>query len=121
MVRVKIGITRRRRHKKVLAATKGYRGARRRRFKVAREAMIKARAYAFRDRRTRKRNFRRLWITRISAACASREIRYGQFIFGLKLAQISINRKMLSEMAIHDVEGFDEVVALARTAIEKAA
>jgi len=110
MVRVKAGFTRRRRHKKVLAATKGYRSARRRRFKVAREAMIKARAYAFRDRRVRKRDFRRLWITRINAACRKTGISYSQFINSLKKNEIRINRKMLSEIAVRHPEAFVQLV-----------
>ncbi len=115
MVRVKIGITRRRRHKKVLAATKGYRGARRRRFKVAREAMIKARAYAFRDRRTRKRNFRRLWITRVSAACRHAGMSYSRFINALKNSNIQLNRKMLSEIAVRHPDAFTRIIETVKT------
>lgn len=115
MVRVKVGITRRRRHKKVLAATKGYRGARRRRFKVAREAMIKARAYAYRDRRTRKRNFRRLWITRVSAACRQAGMSYSRFINALKNSDIQLNRKMLSEIAVRHPDAFTKIIDTVKT------
>lgn len=115
MVRVKVGITRRRRHKKVLAATKGYRGARRRRFKVAREAMIKARAYAYRDRRTRKRNFRRLWITRVSAACRQAGMSYSVFINALKNSNIQLNRKMLSEIAVRHPDAFTKIIDTVKT------
>lgn len=115
MVRVKVGITRRRRHKKVLAATKGYRGARRRRFKVAREAMIKARAYAYRDRRTRKRNFRRLWITRVSAACRQAGMSYSRFINALKNSDIQLNRKMLSEIAVRHPDAFTRIIETVKT------
>ncbi len=110
MVRVTAGITRRRRHKKVLAATKGYRGARRTRFKVAKEAMIKARAYAFRDRRVRKREFRRLWIARVNAACRQQGLTYSVFMNGLKRNDIQLNRKMLSEIAIRHPEAFKTIV-----------
>ena len=107
MVRVKTGVTRRRRHKKVLAATKGYRSARRRRFKAAKEAMIKARAYAFRDRRVRKRVFRRLWIARVNAACRQSGISYSKFINCLRKSDIKLNRKMLAEIAVrHPTELF---------------
>ena len=110
MVRVKVGFTRRRRHKKVLAATKGMRSARRRRFKVAKEALIKARAYAFRDRRVRKRDFRRLWITRVSAACRQAGLSYSQFINALKKNDILLNRKMLSEIAVRHPAAFTSIV-----------
>ena len=110
MVRVKAGITRRRRHKKVLAATKGYRSARRRRFKVAKEAMIKARAYAFRDRRVRKREFRRLWIVRVNAACRQAGISYSKFMNSLKKSDIKLNRKMLSEIAVRHPKAFRTIV-----------
>ena len=115
MVRVTAGITRRRRHKKVMKAVKGYTGARRRRFKAAKEAMIKARAYAFRDRRVRKRNFRRLWIARVNAASRMHGIRYSVFMNLLKKADIGLNRKMLSEIAIRHPEAFKTIVDTVRT------
>ncbi len=110
MTRVKAGTTRRRRHKKVLAATKGYRGARSRRFKVAKEAMIKARAYAYRHRRTRKRDFRRLWIARVNAACRMAGTSYSKFMNSLKRNDIKLNRKMLSEIAVRHPEAFRTIV-----------
>ncbi len=106
MVRVSAGVTRRRRHKKVLAATKGYRSARRRRFKVAKEAMIKARAYMFRDRRARKRDFRKLWIARVNAACRQAGLTYSQFMNSLKRNDIALNRKMLAEIAVRHPDAF---------------
>ena len=121
MPRVQKGAARHQAKKRLFKAVKGFRGPRGKNLRLAKEALVRAQVNATGDRRRKKRDFRRLWITRISAACVSRDIRYGQFIFGLKLAQVNINRKMLSEMAIHDVEGFDQVVALARTALEKAA
>ncbi|RMF79452.1 MAG: 50S ribosomal protein L20 [Nitrospirae bacterium] len=114
MPRVKGGPKTHRRHKKVLAAAKGYRGGRSRLFRSAREAVDRARCYAYRDRRTRKRDFRRLWITRISAASRAHGLPYSRLIAGLTRAGVEINRKMLSEMAIHDPEAFAQVVALAR-------
>jgi large subunit ribosomal protein L20 len=110
MTRVKAGITRRRRHKKVLAATKGYRGARRTRFKAAKEAMIKARAYAYRDRRNRKRDFRRLWITRVNAACRMHGMTYSHFMHSLRQNNIGLNRKMLSEIAVRHPAAFKSIV-----------
>lgn len=110
MTRVTAGITRRRRHKKVLAATKGYRGARRTRFKAAKEAMIHARAYAYRDRRNRKRDFRRLWITRVNAACREAGMTYSQFIKTLKEQDVQLNRKMLAEIAVRHPDAFKNLV-----------
>lgn len=121
MPRVRKGAARHQSKKRLFKAVKGFRGPRGKNLRLAKEALVRSQVNATGDRRRKKRDFRRLWITRISAACASRDIRYGQFIFGLKLAQISINRKMLSEMAIHDAEGFDRIVGLARTAIADAA
>jgi len=114
MTRIKAGTTRRRRHKKILSATKGYRGARRTRFKAAKEAVIKARAYAFRDRRTRKRDFRRLWIARVNAACRMHGITYSRFINSLKQNDIQLNRKMLSEIAVRHPVAFKTIVDAAQ-------
>jgi len=110
MVRVKAGISRRRRHNKVLRAVKGYTASRRRRFKVAKEAMIKARAYAFKHRRVRKRDFRRLWIARVNAACRLNGLTYSNFMSLLRKADIGVNRKMLSEIAIRHPEAFKAIV-----------
>jgi large subunit ribosomal protein L20 len=117
MPRVRKGSATRRARKRVLKRASGYRGQRSRQYRLAKEAVARAGAYAFRDRRQKKRQYRGLWIIRLGAACKARDIRYSQFINGLKLAQVAINRKMLSEMAIHDVEGFDQVVAIAKKAI----
>ena len=121
MARVKRGVTAKARHRKVLGKAKGYYGARRKVYRVAKQAVIKAGQYAYRDRRVRKREFRALWITRITAACRERGISYSQFIHGLKLAEIELNRKSLSELAILYPAVFDEVVALVKAAKEKAA
>ena len=121
MPRVKKGAARRQSKKRIFKDVKGYRGPRSKNWRLAQEARVKATTNAFKDRRRKKRDFRRLWITRISAACAERGLRYSQFIFGMKLAQVGVNRKMLSEMAIHDPEGFDQVVEIARKAQESAA
>jgi large subunit ribosomal protein L20 len=104
---------RHRRHKRVLRAAKGYYGARSRLYRTAKEAVLRAHAYAYRDRRNRKRTFRALWITRIGAACRERGISYNQFIHGLAEAKVGLNRKMLSEIAVADPKGFDQLVARA--------
>ena len=106
-----------RRHKRLLKRVEGYRGGRGTLFKVAKESSMKAGVYAYRDRRNRKRDFRRLWITRISAAVRARGINYSRFMQGLVKAKIELNRKMLSEMAIKDPAGFDAVVAQVQKAI----
>ncbi len=114
MPRVVKGAARRQAKKRLFKAAKGYRGPRSKNLRLAKEAVVRAGVYATRDRRRKKRDFRQLWITRISAACTQRKIRYSQFIFGLKQAQVIVNRKMLSEMAIHDAAGFDAIVDIAR-------
>ncbi|MBU0641447.1 MAG: 50S ribosomal protein L20 [Planctomycetes bacterium] len=114
MPRVRSGHATRRRRKRVLNAAKGYRGARSKLFKVAKQAVIKAGQYAYRDRLARKRDFRALWIIRISAACDARGLSYSHFMGGLKKANVFLNRKMLSEVAIADPPAFDKLVELAR-------
>ncbi len=114
MARVRFGVARRRRRKRVLKRAKGFWGARSRLFKSAKETVIRAEAYATRDRRNRKRDFRRLWITRISAALYGGDIPYSRFIAGLKRAGVDLNRKMMSELAIRNPEAFDELVELAK-------
>ncbi len=114
MPRVTLSPARRRRHKRILRQAKGYRGGRSRLYRTAKEAVMRARAYAYRDRRTRKREFRALWITRIGAACRMRDISYNQFIHGLQKANVQLNRKMLAEIAVSDPEAFDRLVAIAR-------
>ena len=99
------------RRKKILARAKGFRGARSKLFRVAKNAVAKADQYAYRDRRVRKREFRRLWITRLSAACGQHGMRYSQFIAALKKNNIPLNRKTLSNMAIEDPAAFSELIA----------
>jgi large subunit ribosomal protein L20 len=110
MPRVKRGVTARARHKKVLALAKGYRGRRKNVYRIAKQAVMKAGQYAYRDRRAKKREFRRLWIARINAASRSLGLTYSKFIAGLKKAQIDIDRKVLSDMAIHDPAAFGSIV-----------
>ena len=110
MPRVKRGVTARARHKKILALAKGYRGRRKNVFRIAKQAVMRAGQYAYRDRRARKRVFRRLWITRINAGSRSHGITYSQFMAGLKKLSIDIDRKVLSDMAIHDPAGFAGIV-----------
>ena len=110
MPRVKRGVTARARHKKVLALAKGFRGRRGNVVRIAKEAVMKAGQYAYRDRRTKKRVFRQLWIARINAASRGLGITYSKFMAGLKKANIDIDRKVLSDMAIHDPAGFSSIV-----------
>ena len=110
MPRVKRGVIAHARHKKILALAKGFRGRRKNVFRVAKQAVMKAGQYAYRDRRTRKRVFRQLWIARINAASRELGVSYSKFMAGLKKAQIEIDRKVLSDMAIHDPAGFKSIV-----------
>ena len=110
MARVKSGFTRRRRHKKVLKLTKGQFGARSRTYRRANEAMLKSLWYAYRDRRTRRRVLRRLWIARINAAARLNGTTYSRLIHGMKKAEIAINRKMLADLAVRDPKAFTAVV-----------
>ena len=117
MPRVRSGPAGHRRKKRVLRAAKGYRGSRHRLYRTAKEAVTRAGVGAYRDRRLRKRDFRSLWITRVSAACRQRGIRYSQFICGLKAANVGLDRKMLSEIAISDPAGFDAIAQVAKEAV----
>jgi len=117
MARVKNGATTKARHKKVLKAAKGYFGSKHRLYKTAKEQLMHSGAYAYRDRKQNKRNFRKLWITRINAACRENNISYSKFIAGLNKAGIEINRKMLSEIAISDAKSFTNLVDLANKAL----
>ncbi|MHA2621615.1 MAG: 50S ribosomal protein L20 [bacterium JZ-2024 1] len=117
MVRVKTGTTRRRRHKKILKQAKGYRGARSRRFRDAKQAVQKSLQYAYAHRRQRKRQFRRLWVLRIHSALEDFGLSYAQFINGLKRANVGLDRKMLAEIAVNDADAFDELVTIARDAL----
>jgi len=110
MTRVKRGVTGRNRHRKVLNLTKGQKGSKHLLFRRANEAMLKSLWYAHRDRRNRKRDFRRLWIARISAACKLCDVKYNDLIHGMTDKGIAVNRKMLSELAIHDMEAFRKLV-----------
>ena len=117
MARVKRGVTARARHKKVLKAAKGYCGARSRTYRVAVQAVTKAGQYAYRDRRQKKRQFRELWIVRINAAARQHDLSYSQFMNGLKKANIEIDRKVLSELAINDKAAFKAIADQARAAL----
>lgn len=117
MPRVKRGVTAHKRHKKVLKAAKGYYGARSRVFRVAKQAVIKAAQYAYRDRKQRKRQFRALWIQRINAEARVNGMSYSQFINGLKKASIAIDRKILADIAVFDKEAFAALVEKAKAAL----
>ena len=118
MARVKGGTVARARRKKVLKEAKGYFGSKHRLFKTAHEQLMHSGEYAFRDRRQNKRNFRKLWIARINAACREAEISYSKFINGLNKAGVTINRKMLSELAIDNKEAFKDLVSIAKDALD---
>ena len=117
MARVKRGVTARVRHKKVLNKAKGYYGARSRVFRVAKQAVIKAGQYAYRDRRVKKREFRSLWIVRIGAASVENGLSYSRFIHGLSKANIELDRKVLADLAVHDKPAFAKLVEQAKAAI----
>lgn len=117
MARVKGAIMTRKRRKKVLKLAKGYFGAKRTHFKMAKQAVYKSGQYAYIGRKQKKRNFRSLWITRISAACKMNGINYSTFMNGVKKAGITLNRKMLSEIAIHDAAAFTAIVEKAKAAL----
>ncbi len=117
MPRVRKGSTRHRAKKRILKAAKGHRSPSGRLYRSAKQAVVRAAVNARIDRKRRKRDFRGLWIARLSAACRQRDIRYSQFINGCKKANIQLNRKMLSEIAIADPEGFDAIIAAAKAAI----
>ena len=114
MARVKSGMTTRQKHKKVLKMAKGYFGAKSVRFRMANQAVLKSMTYAYVGRRLKKRDFRQLWIARINAATRMNGMSYSRFISGLKKAGVNINRKMLSEIAISDAEGFAKLVEIAK-------
>ncbi len=116
MARVKRAVNAKKKHKKVLKQAKGYFGAKSKLFRTANQAVMKSLNYAYIGRKQRKRDFRKLWIARINAAARLNGMSYSKFINGLKKANIDINRKMLSEMAIHDSEGFSKLVEIAKGA-----
>jgi large subunit ribosomal protein L20 len=117
MARVKRGVQASARHKKVLKEAKGYYGARSKVYRVAKQAVTKAGQYAYRDRRQRKRQFRRLWIVRINAAARSFDMSYSRFIDGLSKAQIEVDRKVLADLAVHDIEAFGVLAEKAKAAL----
>jgi large subunit ribosomal protein L20 len=117
MARVKTGVVRRRRHKKILKQAKGFYSGRRKHFRKAKEQLERSLVYAYRDRRTKKRDFRRLWIVRINAACRLNGISYSRFINALNKANIQLDRKILADMAMNDPEAFAAVVKQAKAAL----
>jgi large subunit ribosomal protein L20 len=116
-MRTTIGPARKRKKNRLFQKAKGYTGGRRRLLRTVKENLVRAEAFAFRDRRARKREFRKLWIIRINAACRERGLRYSEFINGCTKANIQLDRKSLSELAIHDPAAFDAIVAVAKSAI----
>src|SRR5688500_181829 len=117
MPRVKRGVTARARHKKVLAQAKGFRGRRKNVYRIAKQAVMKAGQYAYRDRRNKKRDFRALWITRINAAAREVGVSYSQFIAGLKKAGIEMDRKVLADLAVTDKAAFGKIVEQAKASL----
>ncbi|MNL10895.1 50S ribosomal protein L20 [compost metagenome] len=115
MPRVKRGNVNRNRHKKVFKLTKGFRGSTRKIFRAANQAMMKALRYMYKHRRTRKRDFRRLWITRINAAARINGLSYSQLINGLKKAQVEVNRKILADLAVNDADAFAHLATMAKS------
>ncbi len=117
MARIKGGMNARKKHNRVLKLAKGYRGARSKQYRVAKQSVMRALASAYVGRKQRKREFRRLWIARINAAARINGLSYSRFMYGLKLAGIDINRKMLAEMAVNDAEGFKSLAELAKSKV----
>ncbi|MFW6097475.1 MAG: 50S ribosomal protein L20 [Chloroflexota bacterium] len=117
-MRVKRGTVSRRRHKKIIDMTKGQWGTRSKLFRRANEAMMKSYWYAYRDRRVRRREMRRLWIARINAAARQHDINYSRFIHGLKLADVALDRKVLADIAVRDSEAFAQIADIAKAALE---
>ena len=115
MARIKGGLNAKKKHKKVLKLAKGYRGARSKQYRVAKQSVMRALTSSFAGRKERKRQFRQLWIARINAAARMNGLSYSKFMYGLKLANIDINRKMLSEMAINDAKGFTALAEVAKS------
>ena len=117
MARIKVGVTAHRRHKHILTLAKGYRGAKSKQFKKANETVMKGLFYARRDRRAKKREYRRLWIARINAASRANGLSYSRFIAGLTKAGISLNRKVMADLAIYDAAAFAKLVEAAKAAL----
>ena len=120
MPRIKRGVTTRQKHKRLLDQAKGYRGRRKNTIRIARQAVEKAGQYAYRDRKVKKRNFRALWIQRINAAVRAEGLTYSQFMHGLKLAGVELDRKVLADIAMHEGEAFSAIIAQAKAALPAA-
>jgi large subunit ribosomal protein L20 len=119
MARVKRGTTTKARHKRILEQAKGYYGRRKNTIRIARQAVEKAGQYAYRDRKVKKRSFRALWIQRINAAVRAEGLTYGQFMHGLKLAGVDLDRKVLADIAMHEADAFRAIISQARDALPK--
>ncbi|MFW6062388.1 MAG: 50S ribosomal protein L20 [Planctomycetota bacterium] len=119
MPRVRKGAARRQKHRKILKQAKGYRGRHSRNYRLAKQAVFRAGVNATKDRKLRKREFRRLWVTRITAACEQRGVKYSRFMHGMREAGIGLNRKMLSEIAIADPQAFDKILEQAMGAVKQ--
>ncbi len=119
MARVKTGVVRRRRHKKILKLARGFYSARHKHFRKAKEQLERSLCYAYRDRRNKKRDFRRLWIVRINAACRLNDLSYSRFMNGLKIAGIELDRKVLADMAMNDPKAFEVIASKAKDALKK--
>lgn len=119
MARVKRGVAARNKHKKILSLTKGYKHGRKNIYRLAKQAVLKAQTYSYRDRRTKKRTFRGLWIVRINAAVRQQDMLYKDFAFGLKKANITLNRKVLAHLAVYEPETFTGIVKQVKTALAK--
>lgn len=117
MARIKGGLNAKKKHNRVLKLAKGYRGARSNQYRVAKQSVMRALTTAYAGRKERKRQFRQLWITRINAAARLNGLSYSKMIYGLKVANIDINRKMLAEMAVNDAEGFKQLAEIAKSKI----
>ena len=117
MARIKGAVTTRKRHKRILKLAKGYRGAKSKQFRTAKEAVMKSLAYAYVGRKQRKRNFRQLWIARINAAARLNGLTYSKFMYGLKVAGVELNRKVLADMAVNDKEGFTTLAELVKSKV----
>ena len=117
MARIKGGMNARRKHNRVLKLAKGYRGAKTKQYRIAKQAVMRALTSSYAGRKQRKREFRKLWITRINAAARMNGLSYSKFMYGLKLAEVDMNRKMLAELAVNDAEGFKQLAELAKSKI----
>jgi large subunit ribosomal protein L20 len=117
MARIKGGLNAKKKHKRVLKLAKGYRGARSKQYRIAKQSVMRALANAYAGRKEKKRQFRQLWIARINAAARLNGLSYSKFMYGLKLAGVEINRKMLAEMAVNDADGFKTLAELAKSKV----